>query len=34
MPGLDPVFHELLQLRLIATLGTENADGTIHLTAV
>ncbi len=34
MPGLDPAFHELLQRRLIATLGTENADGTIHLTAV
>jgi general stress protein 26 len=34
MPALDPAFHELLQRRLIATLGTENADGTIHLTAV
>ncbi len=35
MPGhLDPSLHELLQRRLIATLGTENADGTIHLTAV
>jgi general stress protein 26 len=34
MPGLDPAFHELLQRRLIATLGTENTDGTIHLTAV
>ena len=31
---LDPGLHELLQRRLIATLGTENADGTIHLTAV
>jgi nitroimidazol reductase NimA-like FMN-containing flavoprotein (pyridoxamine 5'-phosphate oxidase superfamily) len=34
MPVLDPAFHELLQRRLIATLGTHNADGTIHLTAV
>jgi general stress protein 26 len=32
--ALDPGLHELLQRRLIATLGTENADGSIHLTAV
>jgi PPOX class probable F420-dependent enzyme len=31
---LDPAFQELLRGRNIATLGTENADGTIHLTAV
>jgi PPOX class probable F420-dependent enzyme len=31
---LDPAFQELLRGRYIATLGTENADGTIHLTAV
>jgi PPOX class probable F420-dependent enzyme len=31
---LDPVFREFLQRRLIATLGTENVDGSIHLTAV
>ena len=31
---LDPTFQGLLQGRYIATLGTENADGTIHLTAV
>jgi PPOX class probable F420-dependent enzyme len=31
---LDPAFHPLLQGRHIATLGTENADGSIHLTAV
>ena len=31
---LDPAFHALLQRRLIATLGTKNADGSIHLTAV
>jgi general stress protein 26 len=31
---LSPDFHDLLQRRLIATLGTENGDGTIHLTAV
>ena len=31
---LEPPFRELLQLRLIATLGTENAGGSIHLTAV
>jgi general stress protein 26 len=34
VPALDPAFHELLQRRLIATLGTENPDGTMHLTAV
>jgi len=35
MPGsLDLGFHDLLQRRLIATLGTENSDGSIHLTAV
>lgn len=31
---LDASFDELLRARHIATLGTENADGTIHLTAV
>ena len=31
---LDPAFRELLQRRLIATLGTKNADGSVHLTAV
>jgi len=31
---LDPTLQEWLQGRYIATLGTENADGTIHLTAV
>ena len=31
---LDPGLHELLQRRLIATLGTENVNGSIHLTAV
>lgn len=31
---LNPTFHELLGGRHIAALGTENADGTIHLTAV
>ena len=31
---LDPTFEELLRGRYIATLGTENEDGTIHLTAV
>lgn len=31
---LDPAFQDLLQGRHIATLGTENKDGTIHLTAV
>ena len=31
---LDPNFHDLLRGRYVATLGTENPDGTIHLTAV
>lgn len=31
---LDPAFQGLLDGRFIATLGTENADGTIQLTAV
>jgi general stress protein 26 len=31
---LDPTFQELLRGHYIAALGTENADGTIHLTAV
>jgi len=31
---LDPAFQEFLRGRRIATLGTENADGSIHLTAV
>jgi len=31
---LDPTFAELLRGRHIATLGTENQDRTIHLTAV
>jgi PPOX class probable F420-dependent enzyme len=31
---LDPNFQSFLQGRYIATLGTENADETIHLTAV
>ncbi len=31
---LDPAFQELLRGRYIASLGTENADGSIHLTAV
>ncbi len=31
---LDPALKELLQGRYIASLGTENPDGTIHLTAV
>jgi len=31
---LTPAFKELLQGRYIATLGTKNADGAIHLTAV
>ena len=31
---LDPNFDDLLRGRYVATLGTENADGTIHLTAV
>jgi PPOX class probable F420-dependent enzyme len=31
---LDPTLRSFLQGRYIATLGTENTDGTIHLTAV
>jgi len=31
---LDPTLQEFLRGRHIATLGTENTDGTIHLTAV
>jgi PPOX class probable F420-dependent enzyme len=31
---LSPTFHGLLQGRHIAAIGTENADGSIHLTAV
>jgi PPOX class probable F420-dependent enzyme len=31
---LDPALQGLLQGRYIASLGTENADGSIHLTAV
>jgi len=31
---LDPTFQAFLQGRHIATLGTENPDGSIHLTAV
>ena len=31
---LDPSFQQMLQRRFIATLGTANADGSIHLTAV
>lgn len=31
---LDPAFQNILRGRYIATLGTENADGTMHLTAV
>lgn len=31
---LAPAFHTLLQGRYIASLGTENEDGSIHLTAV
>ena len=31
---LDPNFQQMLQRRFIATLGTTNADGSIHLTAV
>src|SRR5439155_22824268 len=31
---LDPTLQEFLRGRYIATLGTESADGTIHLTAV
>ena len=32
--SLDPTLQEILQGRYIATLATENADGTIQLTAV
>jgi general stress protein 26 len=32
--SLDPSLEKLLQGRNIATFGTENADGSIHLTAV
>jgi PPOX class probable F420-dependent enzyme len=32
--SLDPTLQEILRGRYIATLGTEDADGTIHLTAV
>jgi general stress protein 26 len=32
--SLDPNLEELLRKRSIATLGTENSDGSIHLTAV
>jgi PPOX class probable F420-dependent enzyme len=31
---LDPSFQQMLRRRFIATLGTTNADGSIHLTAV
>jgi PPOX class probable F420-dependent enzyme len=31
---VSPSFEELIRGRYIATLGTENADGSIHLTAV
>jgi PPOX class probable F420-dependent enzyme len=31
---LDPAFQDMLQKRFIATLGTTNTDGSIHLTAV
>jgi PPOX class probable F420-dependent enzyme len=31
---LDPTFQQMLQRRFIATLGTTNADGSIHMTAV
>jgi general stress protein 26 len=31
---LEPVFRDLIEGRHIATLATQNADGTIHLTAV
>jgi len=31
---LDPILQQFLQGRYIATLATENPDGTIHLTAV
>jgi general stress protein 26 len=30
----EPNLEEFLRRRFVATLGTENADGTIHLTAV
>lgn len=32
--GLNPAFEDLLRGRYIATLATENADGSVHLTAV
>jgi uncharacterized protein YhbP (UPF0306 family) len=32
--SLDPAFQQTLQRRLIATLGTYNSEGSIHLTAV
>jgi PPOX class probable F420-dependent enzyme len=32
--ALGPAFRELLSGRYIATLGTENANGSIHLTAI
>jgi PPOX class probable F420-dependent enzyme len=31
---LDPTYRDLLQQRNVATLATQNVDGTIHLTAV
>jgi PPOX class probable F420-dependent enzyme len=34
IPTLNPSLEELLRGRYIATVGTENPDGTIHLTAV
>jgi len=34
MQALDPTIEEILGGRHIATLGTENADGSLHLTAV
>lgn len=33
-PSLNPNFQELIRGRYIATFGTENSDGSIHLTAV
>jgi PPOX class probable F420-dependent enzyme len=33
-PSLNPNFQELISGRYIATFGTENSDGSIHLTAV
>jgi len=33
-PTLDPTLQAMLQRRYIATLGTENPDGSLHLTAV